>query len=132
MQKPQLQASRLYHYRHLELWPRLFSFIFIIFSVLTVAYLGEQVSAQETGASSNPIHNQFTPTAEFTTHHSIHPHHSNSPPSYNSPPIIQFTTITQFTTHHSIHHHHKMLPHHPTPKHRPVKRNIHYSRYRHL
>jgi hypothetical protein len=73
MQKCQLPTIRLYQCGILELWPRLFSFIFILFSVLTFAYLGEQVSAQETRASSNPsIINSPPP--------------QNSPPSQNAPP----------------------------------------------
>ena len=73
MLKCQLPTIRLYQCRSLKLWPRLFSFMFILFSVLTFAYLGEQVSAQETRASSNPsIINSPPP--------------QNSPPSFNSPP----------------------------------------------
>ena len=72
MQKPQFAASGLYHYRSPDLWPRLFSSIFILFSVLTVAYLGQQVSAQETGTSNPSIINSPPP--------------QNSPPSFNSPP----------------------------------------------
>ena len=73
MHKSQLPASRLYHYRTQKLWPRLFPFIFILFSVLTVAYLGEQVSAQETETSFNPTIINPAPL-------------QNSPPSQNAPP----------------------------------------------
>jgi hypothetical protein len=72
MQKPQFAASGLYHYRSLDLWPSLFCSTFILFSVLTVVYLGQQVSAQETGTSNPSIINSPPP--------------QNSPPSFNSPP----------------------------------------------
>jgi hypothetical protein len=91
MQKCQLPASRLCLFRTLELWPRLFSFMFILFSVLTFAYVGGQVSAQETGASSNPsIINSPPPQNSPPSFNSPPPFHSppsqNAPPSFNSPP----------------------------------------------
>jgi hypothetical protein len=90
MQNSQLLASRLYHYRTQELWPRLFSFLFILFSVLSVAYLGEQVSAQETGASNPIIINspppQNPPPSQNAPPSYNSPPSQNAPPSYNSPP----------------------------------------------
>ena len=91
MQKPRLPSSRLYHYRTLEGWPRLFSFMFILFSFLTFAYLGGQVSAQETGASSNPsIINsppvQNSPPSQNAPPSFNSPPSQNAPPSFNSPP----------------------------------------------